>query len=475
MKKLIVLLFLASSFVFAQNTPQKGRRPNDEESGLYRQRTDEDDGTPQRGRRRIVDVTPSSVSERLRRQEGLRTIQSFFGRNSRGNADDTLYIGTVGDADLRHVPILDLGNQVLTENDINCIIRTVRNHLQNLNAFVYVGITGQGSERRAREHHLAASERGERRFYRAALGSPEGALVHTLLIGVNSEQRPHLEAQIIRALGATGPMGLNGNAGSLGVEESGVRGQIDVTPNTRMPSVTGRRTAQYLDGEELRPHSPAQLPENWQNILYLMTPPGVDIEAPIIDLGGQLLDDTQLDFVMSTIHSYFQDATYERYVGQATEGEHGDRTAMTRACEHERASLDAPYRRLPLAITRVNQRTGQSVQLHALLAGVHPDQIDNLEHLMILALNGTGPLGWNSNPGSQPRERGTVIAARNLFPDTDPVPTQDTVAAAATGSAPAGQTVGWMRRALVWTATALAALAQPLIAPVSGGRRLIGG
>jgi hypothetical protein len=119
---------------------------------------------------------------------------------------------------------------------------------------------------------------------------------------------------------------------------------------------------------------------------------------PIVDLEGRLIGEDELEVIEARFGSYLQAMEHERYIGRSAAGLHGDRTPQTRAREHERAGLTHPYRRLPLAITRVNQENGP-VQMHVLLAGAHPDQIAWIESRLIRLFGGTGPMGWNSTPG----------------------------------------------------------------------------
>ncbi|MEI6791294.1 MAG: hypothetical protein WCK42_08950 [Myxococcaceae bacterium] len=356
-----------------------------------------------------LEMTPGSDfrGRDIGRYEGqeLRDIISYFTMKTLGDPKFSIYLITTGAADLARLPIWDLGNRVLSLNEIEVLLGDIKRTLREQRFNRYVGITGRGAHKRLREHARATVTHPYRRLPLAILNENaqgNAARMHVLLRGVHPSQLHRLEARLIRDLEATGLAGLNGNTGHLGLPEHGVRGHVEVTPSSATPGLQGGRQVLFLNQNHLAPLPQAEIPLAWQDIIYLITPPGEQIEFPIIDLGLQATTEEQMQMIEEKFKVYLSEmANRERYVGMAGSGIHGKRTAYTRAGEHERASLDTPHRRLPLAITRINQEQG-AVKMHVLLTGVRAEDIAWVEGRLIRLFGGTTALGWNSNPGFSP-------------------------------------------------------------------------
>ncbi|MEI6805708.1 MAG: hypothetical protein WCK49_04285 [Myxococcaceae bacterium] len=372
--------------------------------------SDEEPGTPQRKFDLLrgieaLEITPGSDfrGRQIGRyaEEELRDILPFNGKIP-GNQRSVIYLITTGHADLARLPIWDLGDQELTINEMDTLVAGIARTMRNQNFNRYVGITTRGVYQRRMEHVRATTTHPYRRLPLAilnenALNNP--ARMHAIIRGVFPGQLHEIEARLIRALGGTGELGLNGNTGHLGQPEQGVRGQVEITPSTATPGLVGGRQVVRLNDNRVVALTQEEIPTVWQDIVYVITPPGVQITAPIIDLDLQMITEKQMQLLEARIQIYLNElANTERYVGMARAGVHRDRTPQARAKEHERAGLDAPYRRLPFAITRVNQEQGP-VQMHVLLAGVRVEQIAWVEGRLIRLLGGTTVRGWNSNPG----------------------------------------------------------------------------
>lgn len=406
MKHLIVIfLFALASY------GQKGQSDSDESPG-YSSDSESTEGSSTPRRPSVLseqagqlEITPGSDfrGRSAGRHEGetLRDVLSFFGHRTAGDPRHAIYLITTGEADLTRLPIWDLGNRVLDNSEIEVLLASIVRHLRERDFFRYVGIMTRGIFTRATEHRRATVTNPFRRLPLAILNENQAgnpAHMHVLLTGVNPRQIQALEARLIRALDATGPRGLNGNTGHLETPERGIRGQLELTPSTATPMQGTRAILHLGERGEIRPARAERIPAVWQDIVYLITPPGLPVNMPIIDLQGRQINEDELQAIELRLGATIQEMDHERYVGMASAGLNRDRTPQNRAKEHERASLEHPYRRLPLAITRFNQENG-AAQMHVLLAGVHPEQIEWIEGRLIRLFGGTGSKGWNSNPG----------------------------------------------------------------------------
>lgn len=426
MKFSIVLTLILSTSLWAVNN-QTVTREQSSENVINSEGSSEDEHeggckTPKKriintGRSGHIQITPGSNFRRrvLGQDEdvGLRLIISFANLNTLGDQTHAVYLITTGNANLAELPILDLGDQFLTDTQIERLLAEMVRILKEQSFYRYVGITTRSVDMRVQEHARATAANPQRRLPLAILnentqGNP--AYMHVLLRGVHPDQLIRLEALLIRALQGTGQLGLNGNTGHLGELERGIRGQVEITPSTATPGqVGGRSVFQFnMTQGRLQPLPTEQMPVAWQNIIYLITPPEVQIQAPIIDLNDQRISEEQMLYLEQTILARLVgDSNFERYVGLSI------RTPQERASEHEQAGLTHPYRRLPYAINRVNQESGP-VQMHVLLTGVHLDQIEWIENRLIRLLGGTSSRGWNSNPGYQDK-----IGNKRKKPDDD--------------------------------------------------------
>lgn len=125
--------------------------------------------------------------------------------------------------------------------------------------------------------------------------------MHLIARGVHPANLAHLEARLIRAFGATGLRGLNGNAGHLGTPERGVAGLVELTPGTATPGRLNGRNLVRLEEGRLLPVAVEDVPLILRDVLYLITPP-MTVTLPIIDL---------------------QHMHFEHYIGQVTAGTNG--------------------------------------------------------------------------------------------------------------------------------------------------------
>lgn len=345
----------------------------------------------------LLEVTPGSAADRLHTtDDGLRPIQPWrqHTRLTRaGNPNLAVYVITVGQADLTALPIFDLRNAFIGQADIDALVREIAAIINRQNFFRYVGRTTQGVLQRATGHVQATPLHPERRLPQAILRAQEQrqhVRMHTLVQGIHPDQMANMEAELIRALNANGPLGLNGNAGTLTHRERGARLALEVTPNTRAPQTAHGRGILTRD---LRPvDANYAIPETWVNIVYMITPIMEIFRLPIVDLEGEELDVAGLQRLRDRFAAYTHELP-QRYIGLATEGMHRDRTALVRAREHEYAGIAHPFRRLPLAFA------GMPAQMHVLVAHIHPDQIRDIEALLIQAFQAVGLLGLNANTG----------------------------------------------------------------------------
>jgi hypothetical protein len=109
----------------------------------------------------------------------------------------------------------------------------------------------------------------------------------------------------------------------LNEREQGVRGQVEVTPSTAIPGLQEGRPVLQLNHTHLTGIQAHEIPTVWQDIIYLLTPPGIEIAAPIFNLNYQILTEEQMAFLELRVASNLEAIAHaEHYVGLA--GVHPD-------------------------------------------------------------------------------------------------------------------------------------------------------
>ncbi|MBL4819161.1 MAG: hypothetical protein JKY15_08075 [Deltaproteobacteria bacterium] len=195
---------------------------------------------------------------------------------------------------------------------------------------------------------------------------------------------------------------------------------VEATPNTRAPR-TGTRTHWRLsESENGDTDTFIQIDENYnlalQRGIYIITEPGIDFgRIPIVNLNNTHITDDQAVAIIINILPRLQALLngHQRYVGQVGQGINGRRTLIQRATEHNRAVLTHLNTRLYREVANMNDDTGLPAGFHAIFHNVAPQDIDLLERIMILLLDGLRQHGLNSN-GGQGSEQAERIVARVL-------------------------------------------------------------
>jgi hypothetical protein len=233
-----------------------------------------------------------------------------------------------------------------------------------------------------------------------------------LVRGVHGEQLADLEHRFIIALGGLHGLGLNSNAGgNPRFARTGAPAQLGASPSTERAGAGQRiRVDLQLQRVADRVDDDAGLPTAWQNSIYAIAPEGANadfLRMPIIDLGGDYLNEVQLAALAGNLQQYFSNALFERYVGMAGAGHTERRLLLDRLDEHRHAVAENPHRRLPFAIQRWNAE-GHTGVMHALIVNAHPEQLRDLEAITMRAANTMGPLGVNGLSPSRRLFGGTL-------------------------------------------------------------------
>ncbi len=151
--------------------------------------------------------------------------------------------------------------------------------------------------------------------------------------------------------------------------------------------------------------------------IYIISEPGVDFsEIPIIDFGNRPLTMSLVRMLADLVPRLREVlSSHQRYIGQVGGGRNEDRRMIDRVTEHRRAMSRHPDLTLYRAITEMNTRTGDRAGFHAIFYNVLNDELDLLERIMIILLEGRGELGLNSNNGAN-----SAIAEEQRAPAVQP-------------------------------------------------------